>query len=62
MKSGQSERRQRVLDFLKHQLEVGKKPEKVNGKTATKLVDLTPADRKRIEYDIKVLETKLKGG
>ena len=52
------DRRKSALDRLTKQLEVGVKPEKVNGKTTNNQISLTDKDRKRIEKEIEILSNK----
>ena len=48
-------RRQRVVTALTAQLERGTKPEKLNGKTTSKMISLSDADKKRITRELEVL-------
>lgn len=59
MKKGSIERRKRVLEYLEDQLKKGKKPEKINDVSTGKLVNLTEEDKKRIQYQIKVLKQRI---
>lgn len=58
--NGKNTRRKLALTMLEKQLELGKKPEKLNGKTSKVLVDLSDTDKKRIEKDIMILKTRIK--
>ncbi len=49
------ERQKRALARLQQQLQVGTKPEKINGKTTGNQVPLTDKDRVRIEREISIL-------
>lgn len=49
------ERQQRALARLQQQLQVGTKPEKINGKTTGNQVPLTDKDKVRIEKEIESL-------
>lgn len=51
-------RREAARLVLETQLKRGTKPEKINGKTSTKMVALTDVDKKRIEKEIDVLNNK----
>lgn len=48
-------RKQNALGRLEAQLETGKKPEKVGGKTTQTLVELNELDKKRINKEIEKL-------
>ena len=48
-------RKQRALARLQQQLQVGTKPEKINGKTTGNQVLLTDKDKVRIEKEITIL-------
>lgn len=50
--TGVKMRRQRVASMLTAQLERGTKPEKINGKTTSKMVSLSDADKTRINREI----------
>lgn len=54
MKS-KEERQQSALERLQRQLQVGTKPEKINGKTTGNQVPLTSTDKARIEREITIL-------
>ena len=54
MKS-RTERQQSALERLQRQLQVGTKPEKINGKTTGNQVSLTSNDKARIEKEITIL-------
>lgn len=54
MKS-KEERQQSALERLQRQLQVGTKPEKINGKTTGNQVPLTSTDKARIEREIEIL-------
>lgn len=45
-------RRDGAKERLEAQLKAGTKPEKLNGKTTSKMVQLTEADKKRINSEI----------
>lgn len=49
------ERQQRALARLQQQLQVGTKPEKINGKTTGNQVPLSSTDKARIEREITTL-------
>jgi hypothetical protein len=49
------ERQQNALERLQRQLQVGTKPEKINGRTTGKQVPLTDTDKVRIEKEITIL-------
>lgn len=49
------ERQQSALERLQRQLQVGTKPEKINGKTTGNQVPLTSTDKARIEREITIL-------
>lgn len=49
------ERQQSALARLQQQLQVGTKPEKIDGKTTGKQVPLTDKDKVRIEKEITIL-------
>jgi len=49
------ERQQTALARLQKQLQVGTKPEKINGSTTGKQVPLTDKDKVRIEKEITIL-------
>jgi len=49
------ERQQNVLARLQQQLQVGTKPEKINGRTTGNQVPLTSNDKARIEKEITIL-------
>ena len=51
----------RTLERLESQLATGKKPEKINGKTTNKKVNLTEKDKLRINSEIKILKYTLTG-
>jgi hypothetical protein len=50
-----TERQQSVLVKLQRQLQVGTKPEKIDGSTTGKQVPLTDKDKVRIEKEITIL-------
>jgi len=49
------ERQQSALERLQRQLQVGTKPEKINGRTTGNQVPLTSTDKARIEREITIL-------
>ena len=49
------QRQQSALARLQQQLQVGTKPEKIDGKTTGKQVPLTSTDKARIEREIETL-------
>lgn len=49
------ERQLAARERLERQLQVGTKPEKINGKTTGKQVPLTDNDKVRIEKEIEIL-------
>jgi hypothetical protein len=51
-------RRRIVLTRLQEQLKSGKKPERVDGNTTTKMVALGDKDKSRIEKEITTLESR----
>jgi len=53
--TGVKMRRQRVATALTAQLVRGTKPEKLNGKTTSKMVALSEGDRKRITHELEIL-------
>ena len=53
-------RRKSALIAAEIQLNSGKKPNKVNGKTIKELIDLTDVDKKRIEKEINTLKERIK--
>lgn len=57
--SGVLNRRKRALQRLKEQLKLNTKPLFVEGKQTTDMVPLSDTDIKRIEKEIKVLESKI---
>lgn len=52
---GKKRRRDSALKLLQTQLKKGTKPEKVNGKTTSKMVELTEGDKKRIKNEVERL-------
>jgi hypothetical protein len=52
-----TDRRRSALARLEAQMEKGKKPAKVNGKTTQTLVDLEEADKKRMGREIEKLRS-----
>ena len=48
-------RRKNAMGVLEEQLVRGTKPEKVNGKTTSKMVSLTDGDKTRIKKEIETL-------
>jgi hypothetical protein len=54
-KTGIKMRRQRVANTLAAQLVRGTKPEKINGKTTSKMIELSESDKKRIAHELEVL-------
>jgi len=48
-------RRKNAKTVLEEQLVRGTKPEKVNGKTTSKMIPLTEGDKKRINKEIETL-------
>ena len=48
-------RRKNAKTVLEEQLVRGTKPEKVNGKTTSKMIPLTEGDKKRINKEIEIL-------
>jgi len=57
-KQGIKLRRRSALALFEEQLKRGTKPEKVNGKTTTKMIQLTEADKKRITNEVEILTKK----
>ena len=54
-------RRKNAKTVLEEQLVRGTKPEKINGKTTSKMIPLTEGDKKRINKEIETLsKTKKK--
>jgi len=53
-------RRESAKKQLEAQLKSGKKPEKIDGKTTSKMVALTDADKTRINREIDVLNNPKK--
>jgi hypothetical protein len=51
------ERQQNALERLQRQLQVGTKPEKIDGKTTGNQVPLTSNDKARIEKEITILSS-----
>ena len=51
------ERQQSALERLQRQIQVGTKPEKINGKTTGNQVPLTSTDKARIEKEITILSS-----
>lgn len=51
------ERQANALERLQRQLQVGTKPEKINGKTTGNQVPLTSTDKARIEKEITILSS-----
>lgn len=51
-------RRLRALQMLENQLKGGTKPEKIEGKTNSKLISLSENDKKRINNQIEILKKK----
>lgn len=58
-KLGHKLRRRSALALFEEQLKRGTKPEKVDGKTTTKMIPLTEADRKRINNEIEILNKRI---
>lgn len=56
MVQGRKDRQANALKRLNAQLAANTKPEKVNGKTTSKMVELSESDKKRINNEIKILE------
>jgi hypothetical protein len=48
-------RRESAKRLMEAQLLRGTKPEKINGKTTTKMIPLTEKDKVRINHDIEVI-------
>ena len=48
-------RRETAKKSLEEQLKRGTKPEKVNGKTTTKMINLTDSDRTRINRELEAI-------
>jgi hypothetical protein len=48
-------RRERARKMLEEQLKRGTKPEKIDGKTTTNMIPLTPADITRIKREIEII-------
>ena len=53
--NNKEQRQQSALARLQQQLQVGTKPEKIDGKTTGKQVPLTDKDKVRIEREIETL-------
>jgi hypothetical protein len=53
------DRKQNALARLQQQLQVGTKPEKINGKTTGNQVSLTSNDKARIEKEIEILSKNI---
>jgi hypothetical protein len=53
-------RREGAKERLEAQLKAGTKPEKVNGRTTSKVVQLTEADKKRINSEIDAINNPKK--
>jgi len=53
-------RRANAKTMLEEQLKRGTKPEKIDGKTSSKLIPLSPADISRINREIEVLSNPKK--
>jgi hypothetical protein len=53
-------RRESAKKMLETQLVKGTKPEKVNGKTTSKIIPLTTGDISRIKREIEILNTPKK--
>lgn len=58
--TGIKSRQDRAKKMLEEQLKRGTKPEKVNGKTTSHMVSLTPGDISRIKKEIDVLNNPKK--
>lgn len=58
-KLGKKLRRRSALTLLEEQLKRGSKPEKIDGKTTTKMIPLTDADKKRINNQIEILNKRV---
>ena len=58
-KTGNRLRRNSALVLLQEQLKRGSKPEKIDGKTTTKMIPLDESDKKRINKEIENLNKKL---
>ena len=58
-KAGRQERREGALSRLEAQLKSGKKPEKIKGKSTSKMVELGDKDKTRITGEIKVLKERV---
>ena len=53
--NSKEQRQQSALARLQQQLQVGTKPEKINGRTTGNQVPLTSTDKARIEREITIL-------
>lgn len=53
-------KRKNAKEALETQLVKGTKPEKVNGKTTTKMIPLTDGDKTRINKEIEILNSPRK--
>lgn len=56
--TGIKSRRSRALNMLETQLKKGTKPEKIDGRTTNKSVQLTEDDKKRIKREIENIKAK----
>lgn len=57
---GIKSRRDRAKKMLEEQLQRGTKPEKINGKTTSKMVSLTQGDIARIKKEIESIDNPRK--
>lgn len=58
-RTGNKKRQKSALTLRVEQLKSGKKPEKIDGRTTNKQIELTDSDRNRIKNEIEVLEKRL---
>ena len=58
-KQGKKRRQRSALEQREAQLKSGTKPEKVDGRTTNKQIELTDSDRTRIKKEIEVLQKKV---
>lgn len=58
-RAGIKKRQRSALEIIKAQLEKGTKPEKVEGRTTNKQIELSDGNKTRMKKEIEVLEKRL---
>ena len=58
-RTGNKKRQRSALALRVEQLKSGRKPEKIDGRTTNKQIELTDSDKNRIKKEIEVLEKRL---